>query len=293
MGLVAAVLGMGLAAGDGAGMAAAFYAAHHVLAKGALFLAIGVVAATGARRLWPVLLPAAVLALGFGGLPLTGGVLAKLAVKDTLGEGVAGLLATLAARRQHAADAALPAASAPGGRCRRRRRRLPGLVAAVAGDGLRCRRGALGALSQRRHRQPGRGPCAGSAVGRALAGAARRRARRPPAPLGRPSAAGAGGRHRGDRRARRARRLRPWASRWRAPRACCSAGRSPASPCSRSCSSSARPCWPALARRSRSPTRRAAASVARPHIGLNTVFALPDAVALHLIGLDRALPQGA
>ncbi len=47
MGLVAAVLGMGLAAGDGAGMAAAFYAAHHVLAKGALFLAVGVVAATG------------------------------------------------------------------------------------------------------------------------------------------------------------------------------------------------------------------------------------------------------
>ena len=62
-------------------MAAAFYAAHHVLAKGALFLAVGVVAATGARRLWPVLLPAAVLALGFGGLPLTGGALAKLAVK--------------------------------------------------------------------------------------------------------------------------------------------------------------------------------------------------------------------
>ena len=38
---------------------------------------------------------------------------------------------------------------------------------------------------------------------------------------------------------------RPWASRWRAPRACCSAGRSPASPCSRSCSSSARSCWAA------------------------------------------------
>ena len=78
-------------------MAAAFYAAHHVLAKGALFLAVGVVAATGARRLWPVLLPAAVLALGFGGLPLTGGALAKLAVKPPLGDGVVGLLATLAA----------------------------------------------------------------------------------------------------------------------------------------------------------------------------------------------------
>jgi formate hydrogenlyase subunit 3/multisubunit Na+/H+ antiporter MnhD subunit len=98
MGLVAAVLGMGLAAGDGdATSAAAFYAAHHVLTKGALFLAVGVVAVTGARRLWPVLLPAAVLALGFGGLPLTGGALAKLAVKAPLGEGVVGLLATLAA----------------------------------------------------------------------------------------------------------------------------------------------------------------------------------------------------
>lgn len=98
MGLVAAVLGMALAAGDGgATMAAAFYAAHHVLAKGALFLAVGVVAASGARRLWPVLLPAAVLALGFGGLPLTGGAVAKLAVKAPLGDGVVGLLATLAA----------------------------------------------------------------------------------------------------------------------------------------------------------------------------------------------------
>jgi formate hydrogenlyase subunit 3/multisubunit Na+/H+ antiporter MnhD subunit len=97
MGFVATVLGMALAAGDGgATRAAAFYAAHHVLAKGALFLAVGVIAATGARRLWPVLLPAAVVALGFGGLPLTGGALAKLAVKPPLGEGVVGVLATLA-----------------------------------------------------------------------------------------------------------------------------------------------------------------------------------------------------
>jgi hypothetical protein len=62
-----------------------------------LFLAVGVVAASGARRLWQVLLPAAVLALGFGGLPLTGGGLAKLAVTPLLGEGIVGLLATLAA----------------------------------------------------------------------------------------------------------------------------------------------------------------------------------------------------
>ena len=89
MGFIATVLGMALAAGnDSANVAAAFYAAHHVLAKGALFLAVGVAATGGARRWWPVLLPAAVLALGFGGLPLTGGGLAKLAVKPPLGEGV-------------------------------------------------------------------------------------------------------------------------------------------------------------------------------------------------------------
>ena len=60
-----------------------------------MVLAVGV-AATGSRYVWPVLLPAAVVALGFGGLPLTGGYVAKLAVKAPLGEGVVGLLATLA-----------------------------------------------------------------------------------------------------------------------------------------------------------------------------------------------------
>jgi formate hydrogenlyase subunit 3/multisubunit Na+/H+ antiporter MnhD subunit len=98
MGLVAAVLGAGLAAGDpGGATAAAFYATHHVLAKGALFLAVGVAAASAKRRLWSLLLPAMVVALGFAGLPLTGGALAKLAVKAPLGEGVAKTLATLAA----------------------------------------------------------------------------------------------------------------------------------------------------------------------------------------------------
>jgi hypothetical protein len=46
-------------------------------------------------RLWPVLIPAAVLALGLAGLPLTGGLLAKLALKAQLGEGVIGIFATL------------------------------------------------------------------------------------------------------------------------------------------------------------------------------------------------------
>ncbi len=97
MGLLAAALGMGLAAGDAtASVAAGFSAVNHVLVKGGLFLAIGVVATAGAAR-WPVLIPAAVLALGLGGLPLTGGALAKLATKPQLGSGVIGALTTLSA----------------------------------------------------------------------------------------------------------------------------------------------------------------------------------------------------
>jgi formate hydrogenlyase subunit 3/multisubunit Na+/H+ antiporter MnhD subunit len=127
MGVLAAVLGMGLAAGDdGAVLAASFYAVHHVLVKGALFLAVGVVAATSARRLWPVLLPAAVLALGLGGLPLTGGALAKLAIKTPMGEGLVGMFATLSAAgttllmihflfRLVPSASANPAAAAPAG----------------------------------------------------------------------------------------------------------------------------------------------------------------------------------
>jgi formate hydrogenlyase subunit 3/multisubunit Na+/H+ antiporter MnhD subunit len=97
MGLLAAVFGMGLAAGDAStASAASFYAAHHVLVKGGLFLALGVAARTTGRRAWLVLLPAAVLALSLAGLPLTGGALAKWAVKTPLGEGTVGTLATLA-----------------------------------------------------------------------------------------------------------------------------------------------------------------------------------------------------
>jgi formate hydrogenlyase subunit 3/multisubunit Na+/H+ antiporter MnhD subunit len=98
MGLLAAVLGMGLATGDEtARIAAAFYALNHVLVKGGLFLAVGVPAMTRSRHLWLVLVPAAILALGLAGLPLTGGALTKLAVKAPLGDGVAGMLAMLSA----------------------------------------------------------------------------------------------------------------------------------------------------------------------------------------------------
>ncbi len=99
MGVIAAILGMGLAAADkGAALNAAFYAAHHVLVKGALFLAVGVVAATSARRVWLwALAPAFVLALSLGGLPLSGGALAKLAAKAQLGYGIVGALSALSA----------------------------------------------------------------------------------------------------------------------------------------------------------------------------------------------------
>ncbi|WP_137124303.1 complex I subunit 5 family protein [Roseomonas sp. HF4] len=98
MGVVAAAIGMGIVLGLATTPAsAAFYALHHVLAKGALFLAVGVAATCGGRaRAW-VLLPAIVLALGFGGMPLTGGWLAKEAVKPELGGGIAGMLSAASA----------------------------------------------------------------------------------------------------------------------------------------------------------------------------------------------------
>src|SRR5258708_23402734 len=85
MGVIAAVLGMGRAAGDqGVALDAAFYAATHVLAKGALFLAVCVVAVTATRRLRPTLLLAAVLALGLRGLPVTDVARAKRALNARL-----------------------------------------------------------------------------------------------------------------------------------------------------------------------------------------------------------------
>lgn len=98
MGLVAAVVGAGMAGGAaGTAILAAFYALHHMLVKGALFLGLGAVAQAG-RRSRPVLVAAmAVLALSLAGLPLTSGALAKYAVKPLFGDGLAALLATLSA----------------------------------------------------------------------------------------------------------------------------------------------------------------------------------------------------
>lgn len=98
MGVIATVLGMGLAAGEASiVLLVAFYALHHVLVKGGLFLAVGVAARSSRYRLWLVLVPATIIALGLGGLPFTGGALAKYAVKGPLGEGIVGMLGMLSA----------------------------------------------------------------------------------------------------------------------------------------------------------------------------------------------------
>jgi len=127
MGVAVAALGLGLGLADaGAGVAVAFYALCHMLAKGALFLGIGVAMAAGRRWLWLALGPALILALGFGGLPGTGGALGKAAVKGLFGDGVLGLLAGLSAagstmlmlhfcRRLAAKAAKDPAARPPAG----------------------------------------------------------------------------------------------------------------------------------------------------------------------------------
>ncbi|MGO4737916.1 complex I subunit 5 family protein [Bosea sp. 2KB_26] len=88
MGLLAVLLGVGLDTADaGATSLVAYYGVHHTLVKGALFLAVGILAATGRARLRPVLLLTGLLALSLGGLPLTSGALAKLATKPMLGYG--------------------------------------------------------------------------------------------------------------------------------------------------------------------------------------------------------------
>jgi formate hydrogenlyase subunit 3/multisubunit Na+/H+ antiporter MnhD subunit len=98
MGVVASMLGMALAAGDSSvGADAAFYAMHHLFAKGGLFLAVGLVAATGLCRKWLVFLPCALLALGMAGLPFTGGALAKITSKSVLGSGMAATMAGVSA----------------------------------------------------------------------------------------------------------------------------------------------------------------------------------------------------
>ncbi len=98
MGVVGAVLGAGLAAGDaGALVPAAVYAANHVLLKGALFLGVGVALASRRERLVPILAVSALTGLSLAGLPFTGGAIAKLAIKGPMGDGISAALLTLSA----------------------------------------------------------------------------------------------------------------------------------------------------------------------------------------------------
>jgi formate hydrogenlyase subunit 3/multisubunit Na+/H+ antiporter MnhD subunit len=96
MGVIATLLGAGLAtANNGATLAAGFYAAHHLLVKGGLFLATGIVVRSGLRGRWPVLVLATIVGLALAGLPLTGGFFAKTAVKPFIGEGSFAVFAAL------------------------------------------------------------------------------------------------------------------------------------------------------------------------------------------------------
>jgi formate hydrogenlyase subunit 3/multisubunit Na+/H+ antiporter MnhD subunit len=98
MGVIAAAFGMGLAGAEpGAATEVAFYAANHALVKAALFLTFGVIAMLDGRARTLALIVAALLGLSLAGLPMTGGALAKLAVKDLFGDGGAGVASQLSA----------------------------------------------------------------------------------------------------------------------------------------------------------------------------------------------------
>ncbi len=98
MGFIATVLGAGMAAGSPlTADFAAYYALHHMLVKGALFLGVGVVATSGSHRPIWILPVCAVLALSLAGLPLTSGALAKYAAKGLMGDDLVAALASLAA----------------------------------------------------------------------------------------------------------------------------------------------------------------------------------------------------
>ncbi|MFD1913052.1 complex I subunit 5 family protein [Halodurantibacterium flavum] len=79
MGLVMAL------AGTGGATAATFYAAHHGLAKAALFLSVGLVAAVASRGRLVALALVGVAAASVAGVPLTGGAVTKAAAKAALG----------------------------------------------------------------------------------------------------------------------------------------------------------------------------------------------------------------
>ncbi len=176
MGVIAAAFGMALASADqGATTNVAFYAANHVLVKAALFLTIGAIAALGGRARMLGLIVAALLGLSLAGLPLTGGALAKLAVKDLFGDGAAGMASQLSAAATTALMLHVVMQLA----------RLPQDQRADASRGALWAWAALAAsallmpwLMLPGDRQRNRGARTGEALRRALADAGRRRAGR-------------------------------------------------------------------------------------------------------------------
>jgi len=99
MGLVIAVLGLALGS-PGAGLvlaAVTLYCAHHSLAKGALFLSVGLAEKSGGNARSLLIAVTALAAFAIAGLPFTGGALVKLAIKSPLSDSVPALLVTLSA----------------------------------------------------------------------------------------------------------------------------------------------------------------------------------------------------
>ena len=91
MGLMTIAVGVALAVPQSAEVAIGavlLYAVHHALAKGALFLGVGIV--PGARgRLRYLVFPALLIpALALAGVPLTSGAVAKIALKEVAGLGM-------------------------------------------------------------------------------------------------------------------------------------------------------------------------------------------------------------
>jgi len=96
MGVITAAVGMALVNGHAdASLNVAFYAANHLLVKATLFLAIGALAIRGVKLSDTSLILTAIVALSLAGLPLTGGALAKLALKAQFASEPAALLATV------------------------------------------------------------------------------------------------------------------------------------------------------------------------------------------------------
>ena len=89
MGLLMGVMGAALAAGLSAASvlpAVALYALHHGLAKGALFLGVGVAGKARGVVRGLVIAALAMVALSVAGLPLTAGALTKSAIKGSAGD---------------------------------------------------------------------------------------------------------------------------------------------------------------------------------------------------------------